>query len=182
MDYASSLHDTDNPAEASPWGSSPAPSPQHNRSTFSPSIEAPGSPIIYGQNRNRVDSYTSDSGMMGSSGPSRPEEDVNAPYDQRPDIDESIPEQSIQQQRGAEHQAQGYPEQHYQSLQPGQEAQRQQEASRPSTRQGPQYKLVAKITGLERTGRKDPILRFDVHVRVPIAWHSIWWSMLTSID
>ena len=31
--------------------------------------------------------------------------------------------------------------------------------------QGPQYKLQAKITGLERTGRKDPILRFDVHVR-----------------
>jgi hypothetical protein len=24
--------------------------------------------------------------------------------------------------------------------------------------------LQAKITGLERTGRKDPILRFDVHV------------------
>lgn len=28
----------------------------------------------------------------------------------------------------------------------------------------PQYKLQAKVTGLERTGRKDPILRFDVHV------------------
>ena len=28
----------------------------------------------------------------------------------------------------------------------------------------PQYKLHAKITGLERTGRKDLILRFDVHV------------------
>ena len=32
--------------------------------------------------------------------------------------------------------------------------------------QGPQYKLQAKITGLERTGRKDPILRFDVHVSI----------------
>ncbi|KAK7530271.1 retromer complex subunit Vps17 [Phyllosticta citribraziliensis] len=29
----------------------------------------------------------------------------------------------------------------------------------------PQYKLQAKVTGLERTGRKDPILRFDVYVR-----------------
>lgn len=28
----------------------------------------------------------------------------------------------------------------------------------------PQYRLQAKVTGLERTGRKDPILRFDVHV------------------
>lgn len=31
-------------------------------------------------------------------------------------------------------------------------------------RQQPQYKLQAKITGLERTGKKDAILRFDVYV------------------
>ncbi|EPS44575.1 hypothetical protein H072_1430 [Dactylellina haptotyla CBS 200.50] len=30
-----------------------------------------------------------------------------------------------------------------------------------------QYKLRAKVTGLERTGRKDPILRFDVHTNLP---------------
>lgn len=29
----------------------------------------------------------------------------------------------------------------------------------------PLYKLSAKVTGLERNGRKDPILRFDVYVR-----------------
>ena len=29
-----------------------------------------------------------------------------------------------------------------------------------------QYKLQAKVTGLERTGRKDPILRFDVYVSI----------------
>jgi hypothetical protein len=47
-----------------------------------------------------------------------------------------------------------------------QEAQRSQPQGRP-TQEGKalQYKLQAKITGLERTGRKDPILRFDVHVR-----------------
>jgi hypothetical protein len=28
----------------------------------------------------------------------------------------------------------------------------------------PQYKLQAKVTGLERNGRKDPIVRFDVYV------------------
>jgi len=28
----------------------------------------------------------------------------------------------------------------------------------------PKYKLQAKITGLERQGRKDPILKFDVYV------------------
>lgn len=31
----------------------------------------------------------------------------------------------------------------------------------------PLYKLQAKITGLERNGRKDPILRFDVHTNIP---------------
>ncbi|KAI4197580.1 MAG: hypothetical protein LQ350_005813 [Teloschistes chrysophthalmus] len=31
----------------------------------------------------------------------------------------------------------------------------------------PQYKLQAKITSLERTGRKDPVLRFDVHTNLP---------------
>jgi len=33
----------------------------------------------------------------------------------------------------------------------------------------PQYKLQAKLTGLERTGKKDSILRFDVHVCVVIS-------------
>jgi hypothetical protein len=28
----------------------------------------------------------------------------------------------------------------------------------------PQYKLQAKITGMERSGKKDPILKFDVYV------------------
>ena len=28
----------------------------------------------------------------------------------------------------------------------------------------PQYKLQAKVTGLERVGKKDPSIRFDVHV------------------
>ncbi|RVD84694.1 uncharacterized protein DFL_006424 [Arthrobotrys flagrans] len=39
----------------------------------------------------------------------------------------------------------------------------QQVQQRPSV----QYKLRAKVTGLERTGRKDPILKFDVHTNLP---------------
>ena len=35
-------------------------------------------------------------------------------------------------------------------------------------RPAPQYKLTAKVTGLERNGRKDPILRFDVYVYHPL--------------
>lgn len=44
---------------------------------------------------------------------------------------------------------------------------RYQTGSRQQARQpAPVYKIQAKVTGLERTGKKDPILRFDVHVRV----------------
>lgn len=31
----------------------------------------------------------------------------------------------------------------------------------------PAYKIQGKITGLERTGKKDPVLRFDIHVGRP---------------
>ena len=38
-------------------------------------------------------------------------------------------------------------------------------APHPAQQRQPQYKLQTKITGLERTGKKDAILRFDVYVR-----------------
>jgi hypothetical protein len=37
-------------------------------------------------------------------------------------------------------------------------------APHPAQQRQPQYKLQTKITGLERTGKKDAILRFDVYV------------------
>ena len=43
----------------------------------------------------------------------------------------------------------------------------------------PQYKLQAKVTALERTGRKDPVIRFDVYV----CYFSLYQiHMLTSMD
>ncbi|KAL2865609.1 retromer subunit VPS17 [Aspergillus lucknowensis] len=45
---------------------------------------------------------------------------------------------------------------------------RYQTGARQNARQpAPVYKIQAKITGLERTGKKDPILRFDVHTNIP---------------
>ncbi|KAF3910940.1 hypothetical protein ABW20_dc0110122 [Dactylellina cionopaga] len=41
------------------------------------------------------------------------------------------------------------------------------QAGQHQQRPAVQYKLRAKVTGLERTGRKDPILRFDVHTNLP---------------
>ncbi|KAK3996148.1 putative vacuolar protein sorting-associated protein 17 [Cladorrhinum sp. PSN332] len=47
------------------------------------------------------------------------------------------------------------------------QAQQHQQQQQPRRQQAPQFRLQAKITGLERTGRKDPILRFDVHTNLP---------------
>ena len=57
-------------------------------------------------------------------------------------------------------------------------SQQQQKPSQPSRYHGtaqqrqrqnqPKYRLSAKITGIERSGRKDPVLKFDVHVRIAL--------------
>ncbi|CUS07458.1 unnamed protein product [Tuber aestivum] len=63
-------------------------------------------------------------------------------------------------------------QQHQQEQQGGEHNQRPEAQGQGNLRgqqQGrvPQYKLQAKILALERTGRKDPILRFDVHTNLP---------------
>ncbi len=168
MDYSSSLNDADNPAGASPWGSSPAPSPHHRRS-LSQSHDAPSSPSMPGDH-NRSES----SEHVGLGGSSERQEDsshsTNA-YDQRADTADSGRRDGVNRQHDAKSVVSSYPPSyhthaHDENQPPYEYAQGEltPEPSRPATRQGPQYKLVAKITGLERTGRKDPILRFDVHV------------------
>ncbi|KAI0581785.1 PX multi-domain protein [Pyrenophora tritici-repentis] len=47
----------------------------------------------------------------------------------------------------------------------GQQPQRYH-GNRPQRQQQQQYKLQAKVTGLERNSKKDPILRFDIYVRL----------------
>jgi len=115
--------------------------------------------------------YSSDhEGLIGSGGFTRPEssgtddlssttEDAGEPG--TPDLSERLQGQRAGEQGSAQHQHQHPAEQRP-------EAQRHRPtgpAGKPGQRANlPQYKLEAKITGLERTGRKDPILRFDVHV------------------
>ena len=49
--------------------------------------------------------------------------------------------------------------------QQGQQQPQRYHGNRPQ-RQQQHYKLQAKVTGLERNSKKDPILRFDVYVRL----------------
>jgi hypothetical protein len=163
MDY--SIHD-DNPAGASPWGSSPQPSPQHARtSSYPASGGAPPSPTPYSTQSSNA-SYANED-TMRAGGYDRPEssagtESVTTESDgRRPDTAQSVRSESEQQHAYIGQQPQRTPQQHGQPQRYHQTARQAQPA--------PQYKLQAKITGLERTGRKDPTLRFDVHVRTRIS-------------
>jgi hypothetical protein len=160
MDYSSSLHD-DNPAGVSPWGASPVASPQHPRtSPYPPSGDAPSSPTPYSTQSSSA-SYANED-TMGAEGQNEPQGTAASSYlseggSHRPATAESGHSQPDSQQQ-------------FGGLLPPQQKGPEPLRSQPQGRQaqetqGPQYKLQAKITGLERTGRKDPILRFDVHVR-----------------
>lgn len=178
MDYSASIHDAEHPAEASPWGS-PGPSPKHNRTAFASNTEPSQSayqPFGSNSSSNGL-AHEQDEGGFDSG-----EHDYR-----RPDTasTESAGDTQTEGTRTEiSESGQTEPEQHSASDAGGQgqtsPPQQPQDAPRPSGDTAvaapgsesqnrkptqPQFKLQAKITGLERTGRKDPILRFDIHVR-----------------
>lgn len=168
MDYSASINDADNPAGASPWGSSPTGSPQHPKtSTFPPRDIV--SPTPYNPDQQGGAVYSQED-IMGTGGFNRPDSSAGASVSdaesRRPDTVESSQSDAEAQQGFVQYQQQTASQQQYPAGQHRPEPQRYHHSA---ARQGhhppaPHYKLQAKITGLERTGRKDPILRFDVHV------------------
>jgi len=165
MDYSASIHE-DHPAGTSPWGSSPVASPQHPRtSSFGAHGDVPPSPTPYASNQSNS-GFSQDDTLGGGSyqepGSSVGEGSVTESDGQRPDTADSIRSQPEHQQA---YPGQAPPQSQYQAQAHRGEPQRYHQPNRQAQQpQAPQYKLQAKITGLERTGRKDPILRFDVHV------------------
>ena len=176
MDYSASIHDADHPAGASPWGS-PNASPQHNRTSFTASTTEP--PPAFGgfgaQSSSNGLGHDHDEGGFGSGDHSyrRPDTastaDTHASDAPPEGVTPGQPAGGDQQQVPEGHDAGGGgqpapgqpapPSLSGETAVPsGSEAQTRRPAQ-------PQFKLQVKITGLERTGRKDPILRFDVHVR-----------------
>ncbi|AEO70875.1 uncharacterized protein THITE_2122709 [Thermothielavioides terrestris NRRL 8126] len=185
MDYSSSIHDPDHPAEASPWGNSPSSSPRHNRTSYGPLAgEPPASPFRYPVSNNGLN----DEGGFGASDTEyrRPDTASTVSQATEPASGEPAPVEPYPEQQGfageqgplsPQPESQPQPhhdEQHQQAPKPApgqaqrsQEQQQQQRQQQPRKPPPPQFKLQAKITGLERTGRKDPILRFDVHTNLP---------------
>lgn len=171
MDYSASIHETDDPAGASPWGNSPSSSPRQQRSGFETVPAADQSFPYASQSSDGLDQSTASVGngfhqeesttsvekhhtetetsTLAGSGAFKP---------QPPPQVHQQPAQSVpQQQTFQPPPTQGPPAPNAEQIQ-------QAQAQRPPQ---PQYKLQAKITGLERTGKKDPLLRFDVHVSIP---------------
>lgn len=151
MDYSTNINDVEDPAGASPWGNSPASSPRTSRTGFGTLTgEPPSSPF-------RANSQTSN----GPGQPGGPPDDL-----QRPGTATTASETGESTTLDAE---EPYAQSDVQSPQlegaraPSQPSQ-QEVTEQPRKPAQPQFKLQAKITGLERTGKKDPILRFDVHV------------------
>jgi hypothetical protein len=173
MDYSASVHDADHPTGASPWGNSPAPSPQAHRTTFGAvASEPPASP-------HRFASDVPSNGFAAGH-----EEGGFGPSDHgfgRPNTGSTTSEGDTQTPAAEPASGPASPGAQHENVSPLQpsdpnrlsgdtaRASQEQPQARKPTQQ--MYKLQAKITGLERAARKDPILRFDVHVRLTPCSH-----------
>lgn len=164
MDYSAAIES--DPAGQSPWGSA---SPRAQRTPFAGA--APDSPTTPSRHA------TSDS-QTSLPEPTIPADQAPANHGtfngQQTQVD-ALPEGSSPEAAKQPAQAQ-IENQHAQHASQQQQAQQRPGAARYHSarqpRQVPQYKLQAKVTALERTGRKDPVLRFDVYV----------WALRNSIE
>lgn len=167
MDYSQHQSDSENPSGASPWISSPQRTP---RASYGTSISGsePSSPFV------NPSAYSSG----GQEAPAAGSTDImRTPIvEQEPDCGSQFGPLPTETQQGQQEQYSQIPP--YQQQYPPRQQSNPQQQQQQSREQNPQskelagkkqkanhYKLQAKITGLERTmGKKDPILRFDVHV------------------
>lgn len=142
-------------AGTSPWASSP----EASRATFGGDVPGHDLPDPAVQHNE---------GEASGTGPAQNgnrQHEASYPYQEQGG--RWSPEQQHQWQQQQQQYQQEQPQE--QQRPPGEEPRRPQSARYhavpPQQRQHmPQYRLQAKITGLERSGKKDPILKFDVYV------------------
>lgn len=150
MDYSTISNDPDHPAAPSPWGS-----PGADRTTFPTSVnsETPASPLpsrdILGESEERIQGAVAQSPDLSAQLQNTQIGDSDYPGGQSPFAAQQSP--NAEQQRSPAQ----VPARYHTGLR------------RPSRPPAPVYRIQGKITGLERTGKKDPVLRFDVHVGRP---------------
>ncbi|KAL4807753.1 hypothetical protein BDV18DRAFT_135967 [Aspergillus unguis] len=144
MDYSSISHDPDHPAGASPWASPRATEPAYHPSSTS---DIPSSPLP----PQHQSPYDADGASQPSEAAESRERDVGSPG-----LSEQVQNTHINDAGHSTEQSRSQVPARY----PGGAV---QNAKQPT----PVYKIQAKITALERTGKKDPVLRFDVHTNIP---------------
>ncbi|KAB8264095.1 hypothetical protein BDV32DRAFT_92370 [Aspergillus pseudonomiae] len=153
MDYSAISHDPDHPAGTSPWAS-----PRPTQTTFPTSSinDIPSDPLAPPQPPYDAASQPESSLPPG-------EEQTESP-----DLSERLQSAQLGDPDYHNEQSQYAAQQQQYAQQPrSQLPARYQTGARQHARPAPLYKVQAKITSLERTGKKDPILRFDVHTNIP---------------
>ncbi len=161
MDYGA-VSEADALHGSSPWGSSSPRAPRGFQQAAPDSSPESPQPI-------RGHSYSQSQDSIPDSPYLPPPDQRKAPVSSEGRVSGDVPQ--------AQHPAEGSQQAqaatiHQEDAQPGQQhtGQPQQRAGAAryhgarQSRPVPQYKLQAKITALERSGRKDPIFRFDVYV------------------
>jgi hypothetical protein len=145
MDYSSISNDPEHSTGASPWGS-----PRADRTTFPTSSngDIPSSPLPAQDRSSETAERDSDAVAQAAYLSAQ----LQSAQLGDPDYIEEPSPFAAHQSPNADQQRQQLP------------ARYQTEVRQTSRPPAPVYKIQAKITGLERSGKKDPILRFDVHV------------------
>ncbi|OAA57044.1 vacuolar protein sorting-associated protein vps17 [Niveomyces insectorum RCEF 264] len=181
MDYSASIQESDHAGD-SPWGS-PEASPQRNRHGFGNSGDAPQSPYqrpFTASSSNLGSERDEIIGGFGGSASGDPDYRRPGTASSVARTDESASETAAESvaEAGSNSNDDDQPsQQHPYDQAPLPPKPNDNGAPAPSSdtagpalnaRALPQYKLQAKITALERTGRKaDPIFRFDIHTNLP---------------
>ena len=190
MDYSNLPNDPDHPPGTSPWQSSPgptrsgferperdsrssSPTPANTSATHGPpTTESSAADLSTPEPQFREDyaspeqeppspSLLEDAPIRNGRGSIRtnPSNIPEMRFQEAPLTEEELRQRQLQQQRQQERYQQALHAQHT-----ARGPNRYHQTGR-GQRQPPQYRMTAKITGLERTGKKDPSIRFDVHVR-----------------
>lgn len=164
MDYSSLPDDPDHPAGTSPWQSSP----QLTRNTAFGGSDAgsePSSPLAKHSNAGNPQGGSADGELGGQDSLGNSIERLAGQGAQQGLRQNGQQQDALGgQERGQDYQQRPRDPQ-LQHQRPNQPARYHGTAQQRQRQNVPKYRLSAKITGLERTGRRDPILKFDVHVR-----------------
>ena len=134
-----------------------SPENQHQQQRFTSASESPFAGVFRdNDDTDGAADAAGDGGFAQNKSYEGMREGGSQPYSSRHEYHQENSQSGDRQYQGDGRREAQQPQQ--QQGQPGQQQQQQQQ------QRSPQYKLQAKVTGLERTGRKDSILRFDVYV------------------